>query len=190
MADQHKDLSSWKPGSEPQEARNVGGKGDFGVPAGPGPTRERDYVSENTRASDPGSAKARSGEEPEGVRTSGAGAADEGVGSGSEGDIDTDILGVGTGGSGISASGPGDPPGPDDSDGSSSEMASGPPAQGQNQPGEGPPRGGGPVKGPTISRDLDNPGSAGQGADAATNPARGDDAFAGEVSSDEASSGA
>ena len=182
-----KDMASWKPGSEAGEAKNVGGTGDFGVPEGSGPSRQRDYVSDNTRASDRGAAKPRSGEE-EGVRTSGVGALDEGVGSGSGGDVDTDILGIGDGGSTLSASGPGDAPGMDDTDGSSAEMASGPPAKGENQRRTDKPGGGGPVKGSTVSGDLDaTTGAVAQGADAAGDPAaRGDDSFAGEVSSGEA----
>jgi hypothetical protein len=35
-----KDMASWKPGSEAREAKNVTSPGDFGVPAGGGPTRE------------------------------------------------------------------------------------------------------------------------------------------------------
>jgi hypothetical protein len=183
-----KDMASWKPGSEAEEAKNVGGTTDFGVPAGSEPSRAREYTSDNTKASDPGAAMPRSGEEAEGVRTSGAGAADEGVGSGSGGDIDTDILGVGTGGSGISATGPDHPPGPDDSDGTSREMASGPPAKGENQTGVGTIGGGGRVKGTTHSGEIDvTTGALPEGSDAATNPAaRGDDSFAGEVSSGEA----
>ncbi|HEY8669009.1 MAG TPA: hypothetical protein VIL86_20335, partial [Tepidisphaeraceae bacterium] len=104
-------MASWKPGNQPKLAREVGGKADFGVPEGVRPTRERDYVSENTKRSDRWAATTPSSEH-EGGRTSGAGAIDSGPGSGSGGDLDTDILGVGQGGSGISASGPGDAPGP------------------------------------------------------------------------------
>src|SRR5206468_358812 len=48
-----RDMTSWKPGSEAGEAKNVGAKGDFGVPVGAGRTPERDYVSANTKRSDP-----------------------------------------------------------------------------------------------------------------------------------------
>ena len=51
-----KDMAHWKPGSESAEAKDVAAKGDFGVPAGAGPSRDRDYVSHNTKASDPGNA--------------------------------------------------------------------------------------------------------------------------------------
>lgn len=185
--DNKKDMASWKPGSEAEQAKDVKAPGDFGVPVGSGPTRERDYVSENTKMSDPGAAKPHSFEH-EGVRTSGTGSVVEGTGSGSEGDIDTDILGVGTGASGISASGPGDQPGADDTDGSSAEFASGKPARGENQEGVGQIGGAPRVQGSTVFGDVDiQTGPEGQGADAATNPtARGDDSFAGEISTHEA----
>ncbi|HZN66674.1 MAG TPA: hypothetical protein VFB66_15395 [Tepidisphaeraceae bacterium] len=185
-----KDMASWKPGSDAASAKDVKAEGDFGVPAGSGPSRQREYVSENTKMSDPGAAKPRSGEDPDGVRTSGAGWTAEADGSGSEGDIDTDVLGVGTGGTGVAATGPDDTPGPDDSDGTSSEMASGRPAAGRNQTGVGRVGGNKRVKGTTFSRSEGDPSTYtdAQGADAATNPAaQGDDSFAGEVSTGEAS---
>src|SRR5436305_3167360 len=129
-----KDMASWKPGSDAASAKDVAGKGDFGVPVGNGPSRDRDYVSENTKRSDPGNAMPRSGEE-EGLRTTGTGAAAAGDGSGSGGDLDPDILGVGTGGTGVAMSGPSARTGPADSDGTSAEMASGGPAAGRNQKG-------------------------------------------------------
>ena len=181
-----KDMASWKPGSEAAEAKNVGGQGDFGVPAGAGTTREREYVSENTKMSDPGAAKPRSSEF-DGVRTGGAGAVFEGDGSGSEGDIDTDVIGIGSG-AGLSAEGPGDAAGPDDSDGSSDEFASGGHAQGRNQSGIGKVGGDKRVRGgSTVSRDIDvTTGADGQTSDNVNNPARDDDSFAGEVTLGEA----
>ena len=105
---QKKDMASWRPGSEAAEAKDVRADGDFGVPVGSGPSRERDYVSANTKASDPGNAMPRSGEDDGGDagRESGAGANAGGVGSGSGGDLDPDFVGV-AGGSGIAASPPG-----------------------------------------------------------------------------------
>src|SRR2546423_264094 len=129
-----KDMASWKPGSDAAGAKDVAGRGDFGVPAGAGASRDRDYVSENTKRSDPGNAMPRSGEE-EGLRTTGTGAAAAGDGSGSGGDLDPDILGVGTGGTGVAMSGPSARTGPADSDGTSAEMASGGPAAGRNRKG-------------------------------------------------------
>jgi hypothetical protein len=183
---QASDMKSWKPGSDPASAKNVGAEGDFGVPVGTGPSRERDYVSGNTKASDPGNAQPRSSEF-DGRRTAGAGSRFSGDGSGSGGDIDPDFIGVGTGGSGVAASGPRGGSGPDDSDGSSNEMASGGPAEGRNQVGVHHVGGDKRVQGTTINRDADfSQTPIGQGADAVTNPALGDDAFAGEVSFGEA----
>jgi hypothetical protein len=189
-----------KPGSNPEDARKVGGERDFGAPAGGERTADRDYASRNTKLSDPGAAQPWDFEH-DGVRDHGAGARDSGPGSASGGDIDPDIVGVGTGGSGIATSGViGRPPGPDDSDGTSDEFASGPHAEGRNQTGVGRVGGAKRVRGTTHSSDLDaHTGGDGQGAAAVTNPIHelgGDvkhaphdslgDAFAGEVSMGEA----
>src|SRR5688500_12217279 len=182
-----KDMASWKPGSEAAEAKDVAGKGDFGVPVGNGPSLERDYVSGNTKRSDPGNSMPRSGEE-EGLRTTGAGANAAGDGSGSGGDLDPDFIGVGTG-TGMSVSGPSDRVGADASDGSSAEMASGGPAEGRNQSGVHRVGGNKRIDGTTFDRSRGDASTTGdgQGADAITNPTfRGDDAFAGEISSGEA----
>ena len=171
--------SSGKPGSDPDAARAVGGKGDFGVPVNRERTADRDYTSANTKASDPGNAQARSGDDER--RFSGAGGHSSGVGSSSGGDVDTDIVGVGTDGSTVSQSGETHrPPGPDDSDGTSNEFASGPQAQGK--------RGSkyAKVEG-SATQGAQDASTDHQGADAATGPARGDDSFAGEVSMGEAS---
>jgi hypothetical protein len=153
--------------------------------------------------SDPGNAQPF-GFEHDGVRDHGAGGRDTGPGSASGGDIDPDIVGVGTGGSGIAISGvTGRPPGPDDSDGSSDEFASGGHAQGRNQTLTGNKVGGSKrvTGGSTVSRDTDaTTGGGAQGASAVTNPiheAGGDvkhtpndaygDSFASEVSLGEAS---
>lgn len=183
-----KDMSSWKPGSDGASAKNVGAGGDFGVPAGAGPSRDREYVSENTRRSDPGNAMPRSGEE-EGLRTTGAGASAGGDGSGSGGDLDPDIIGVGTGGSGLSVSGPSDHSGPGDSDGSSAEMASGGPAEGRNQIGVHHVGGSKRVQGTTFARSFGETSitDGGRGAGPVSNSAApGDDSFAGEISGGEA----
>lgn len=185
-----KDMASWKPGSEAADAKNIAGRGDFGVPVGNGPSPERDYVSQNTKRSDPGNAKPRSGEE-EGLRTTGAGATASGDGSSSGGDLDTDFIGVGTG-SGLSVSAPSDRVGADDSDGTSAEMASGGPAQGRNQTGVHHVSGAKRLQGTTFDRSGTDASAAGdaQGADAISNPTvRGDDSFAGEISGGEASGG-
>jgi len=184
-----KDMASWKPGSESAEAKNVGGKGDFGVPAGSGPSRERDYVTENTKRADPGAAVARSGDIDggDGVRTTGAGGAATGDGSSSGGDIDTDVIGVGSG-TGIAEGGPDDAVDASETDGSSDQFASGGHAESRNAIPRG--RVGGDKRvrgGSVVSGDLDfHTGADGQTSDNVNNPARGDDAFAGEVTLGEA----
>jgi hypothetical protein len=192
--------ASLKPGSSPEDARKVGGKGDFGGPEGglTGRTADRDYVSRNTKVSDPGASSPYDFEH-DGVRDHGAGGRDTGPGSASGGDVDPDIVGVGTGGSGIATSGViGRPAGPDDSSGSSDEFASGGHAQGRNQTLTGSKRVTG---GSTVARDTDaSTGVDAQGASAVTNPiheAGGDvkhspndaygDSFASEISLGEAS---
>ena len=182
-----KDMSSWKPGSESAEAKNVEAKGDFGVPVGSGPSRERDYVTQNTKRADPGAAPARSGEDGgDSARTSGAGGAASGEGSSSGGDIDPDFVGV-AGGSGLSVAGPDANIGQAASDGSSDEFASGGHAQGQNSIPRGRVGGDKRVQGSVVSGDLDyHIGADGQTSDNVNNPARGDDAFAGEVTLGEA----
>jgi hypothetical protein len=69
-------------------------------------------------------------------RDAGVGARDSGPGSGSGGDIDPDIVGVGFDATGLAAAGPDDPNslGEAESDGTSNEFASGPPARGTRQP--------------------------------------------------------
>jgi hypothetical protein len=186
--------ASLKPGSNPEDAHKVGGKGDFGPAGGDGRTADRDYVSRNTKASDPGNAQPWANEQ-DAVRDHGAGGHASGPGSSSGGDLDPDVVGVGAGGSGVSLSGKvGRPPGPDDTTGSTDEFASGGHAQGRNQPG-GPTA----VRGTTHSADRDASTGDVQGASAVTNPVHelgGDvkhaphdgasDAFAGEISQGEA----
>jgi hypothetical protein len=171
-----------KPGSDPEAARRVGGKGDFGVSADEEP--ERSYVSQNTKASDRGAAQPHAGSA--GGRVAGVGGHDSGPGSSSGGDIDTDVVGVGTG-RGLSASGPSQrPPGPDDSHGTSEDFASGKPGEGKNQTNVHKIGGSKTGKGSTVQGATETDSGA-TGADAANNPgARGDDAFTGEVSSGEA----
>lgn len=177
-----KDMASWKPGSEPEKAKEIGGDGDFGVPMGDGPSADRDYVSRNTKMSDPGASQPFAWEK-DGVRDHGAGARAVGPGSASGGDLDPDFIGVGTGGSGVSTSGPGDAPGADDVEGTSDAFASGAPAKRESRPYAGP----APSPGSFVSKDPDLATTPmGQGSDPATNPARDDDSFAGEVTFGEA----
>ena len=165
------------PGSSADDAKAVGGKGDFGVPESNVP--ERTYTSKNTKMSDPGNAVTRSG--TDGSRTSGVGGNKSGDGSSSGGDVDPQIVGVGTGG-GVSASGKiHEPPGPDDATGSSQDFASGPPGKGAN-----PQEKRQSVKGSTV-QPPDEATIGPQGADAAPHTEGESDAFSGEVSSREAS---
>jgi hypothetical protein len=177
-----KSMADWKPGSEAEEAAKVANAGDFGVSESRASRGERDYVSRNTKLSDPGAAQPWSNESADGARVSGAGARNSGEGSGSGGDIDTDIVGVGTGGTGISTSGPSDRRGADDTDGTSAQFASGKPATGRV------PENANEFKGSTYTGPDRSTTGDEQGSDAATDPdQRDDDSFKGEVSSGEAS---
>lgn len=185
---QSKDITSWKPGSEPEKAGDVAASRDFGVPEAEAPSHQRDYVSQNTKRSDRG-ATAPASWEHDGVRDHGAGADDNGPGSSSGGDMDTDILGVGTGGSGIAQSPPGAPPAADDTDGSTDDLSSKKPAGPRKEDAR---RAMKRSKGKQSSTDaasanLPNIAAGTEGADAATNSeARGDDSFASEISAGEA----
>jgi hypothetical protein len=175
-----KQKTDLKPGSNPEDAAKIGGQGDFGVPEDD--VIGRTYTSRNTKASDPGAAQARSGENDD--RTSGAGGTASGVGSSSGGDLDTDIVGVGgTGNVSTSGASGEHTPGPDDSDGTSSEFAAGRPAQGRNQQNPRPQR----VKGSTVQQPDER--TLEGGADNASRPDSQSDDFTGEVSSGEASGG-
>jgi hypothetical protein len=165
-----------KPGSSADDAKKVGGKGDFG--AAESDVVERNYTSANTKHSDPGGANPRGGSLN---RETGVGANASGPGSASGGDVDTDIVGIGSG-RGIAQNGPDKnyKGGPDEAQQTSNRHEVRPtPHQDLNTPGKGQ---------STIFSSTDNAQNASQGADAVTNPSsRGDDSFAAEVSSDEAS---
>jgi hypothetical protein len=165
------------PGGSPEDAKAVGGKGDFGVPEKD--VIERTYTSENTRHADPGGATARAGSDES--RVSGVGGHESGPGSSSGGDLDPDLIGLGTGG-GVAASGKvHEAPGPDDATGTSADFASGPPARGSNQGTDEHP-----IRGTTVQYPDDRTTSP-DGADSASHAEGDDDSFAGEVSGDEAS---
>ena len=127
-----------KVGSDPKAAQNFAQKRDFGIPsedAAPDMTVEdRDFPGRPA-----GSKKTRSG--ATGKRTVGVGSTEGPDGKGSGGEIDTDLIGLDGTGGGVASDGVvGKPSGPDDSDGSSNEFASGPPAKGEHrgryQPGQ------------------------------------------------------
>lgn len=89
------DLHDLKPGSSAADAKKVGGSGDFGARADDENRTERDYVSANTKQSDPGHAQALSNEELGGRRVTGVGGRTGSEGASSGGDIDTDLVGFG-----------------------------------------------------------------------------------------------
>src|SRR5215208_8257592 len=122
---QGKDKSD-KVGSDPNAAENFAEKHDFGIPsedAAPDMTIEdRDYPGRPA-----GSKKTRSG--ASGRRTVGVGSTEGPDGKGSGGEVDTDLIGLDGSGGGVASDG--SKPtcrGPDASDGTSNEFASGPPA--------------------------------------------------------------
>jgi hypothetical protein len=120
---------SGKVGSDRAADREVGGKGDFGIPASrataPQPIGGRDKGPEQ------GTGYQRSG--TSGTRTSGVGHAPGAAGTGSGGDLDPDFIGLD--GKGGIATSPGErkTQGPDMTDGQSDPFASGPPSKGENQ---------------------------------------------------------
>jgi hypothetical protein len=126
-----------KVGSSRPAAAQFAEKGDFGIPADRATPADARYG----RAKGPqqGTGPTRSG--ADGVRTVGVGHPTGPQGAGSGGDVDPDFVGVaGAGGIANSPPDPNLPDGPEMSDGSSNEFASGPPAKGENtraRPGRG-----------------------------------------------------
>lgn len=160
------------PGSKTE---NAVGKGDFGIPAD-APRAELDYVSNNTKHSDPGAAQAADFEE-DGVRDHGVGGPASGPGSSTGGDLDVDVIGVGTGGAGLAISGPdhvqteaGTHRADEATGGSDQSHRARKPLTEVPQ-----------VHGTTFSRDVEEDDVA-RGSDAATSSHTSDDSFAGEVS--------
>jgi hypothetical protein len=120
-----------KVGSDPKAAENFAEKQDFGIPsedAAPDMTVEdRDYPGRPA-----GSKKTRSG--ASGRRTVGVGSTEGPDGKGSGGEVNTDIIGLDGSGGGVASDGEiGNTTGPDNTDGSSNEFASGPPAKGEHR---------------------------------------------------------
>lgn len=180
-----------KVGSDRAADREVGGKGDFGIPSeevrAPLPIGGRD------KGPDQGTGYMRSG--TGGVRTDGVAHAPGPPGAGSGGDVDPDVIGLDKKG-GVAARAPsGRTKGPDITEGGSGSFASGAPARPENQLPTG--THGGPsqiVHGSTVDRsggDASTTGSGG-GADSTQSSLDRegtdipDDAAAGEISSDEA----
>ena len=175
------DISKLKPGSNPDDAKAISGTGDFGVHEKD--VAERSYASENTKASDPGSAQVNSYEHRR-TRQSGAGGKDNGPGSASGGDVDESFVGIG-GSSLASNITKGEQGGAAETDGSSRNAGAGGPALGENQTHVGE------VGGPkpqlkTVFRADDR--TIGTSADEVDNAGDTiDDSFRGEISSGEAS---
>jgi hypothetical protein len=125
-----------KVGSSPKSAKTFGGKTDFGVEQKPRlaefskrKSREAKFTPAGSHTADPrqeiGATQA--------ARVSGVGKANAGPGGASGGDIDPDVVGVGDGRA-LAQSGPDEKVwGPEWTTGGSEEMASGPPAKGENQ---------------------------------------------------------
>lgn len=183
--------SGGKVGSDKSADREIGGKGDFGIPA----DRVKDAlpIGGRDKGPEPGTGYERSG--ASGVRDSGVGHAPGGPGAGSGGDLDPDFIGL-DGKGGLSAT-PAERKvdGPDMTDGHSDAFASGPRSAGENQLRAG--THGAPsqiVRGSTVDRsggDASTTGS-GMGSDSTESAASlsdhdiPDNAAAGEISSDEA----
>lgn len=183
--------STGKVGSDRAADHEIGGKGDFGIPANrvkaPLPTGGREKGPEQ------GTGYERSG--ASGTRESGVGHAPGAPGTGSGGDLDPDFIGL-DGKGGVAAS-PEErkTSGPDMTDGRSDAFASGPPAAGENQLRPGTHGAIELIRGSTVDRsggDATTTGS-GMGSDSTASAASlsdrniPDNAAAGEISSDEAS---
>ncbi len=115
-------------GTDPKALHDVGGKGDFGIPARTTVLKDHEGTIEGRPA---GSAPGYSGSK--GVRTTGVGSSGGEPGHDSGGDIDADFIGFGSSG-GLAAK-PVDADeltGADVTDGSRDKFASGGPAAGRN----------------------------------------------------------
>lgn len=186
-----KDEQSKKMGRDKAANREVGGKGDFGIPASQANAPEP--IGGREKGPEQGTGFQRSG--ASGARVSGVGHAPGAPGTGSGGDLDPDFIGLDGKGGVAAAPDERKTDGPDMTDGHSDAFASGPPARGQNQlrPGTH----GAPsqvVRGSTVDRsggDASTTGS-GMGSDSTGSAASlsdrdiPDNAAAGEISSDEA----
>ncbi len=122
----HGKNESPKVGSDPAAMKEVGGRGDFGIPARDNIVREHEgEIVGRPAGSAPGYSGARS------IRTTGVGSGGGEPGHDSGGDIDTDIIGFG--GGGLAAKPASEPlGGPDDAGDPSATFASGKPARGRN----------------------------------------------------------
>jgi hypothetical protein len=171
-------------GTDPKALHDVGGKGDFGIPARSTVVKATDGEIEGRPA---GSAPGYSGSK--GVRTTGVGGRGGEPGHDSGGDIDLDFNGFG--GGGAIAAKPVDPSelsGADVTDGSRDKFASGGPAAGRNtiHPGT---HGTAPAfKGDVVDHGGGDASTNGPNAAGSVNPSREDGpGTEGEINLDEAS---
>jgi hypothetical protein len=170
-----------KPGSNPDAARDIGGKGDFGIPAKEA-IEQAKHKDDEYAGRPKGSQMSQTGEGS--AREHGVGAKGGKRGRGSGGELDPDVIGFGTPGGGGITSGPlNEPPGPDDADKAIDA------SQGKRRV-DGPNIGGDKrVQGDTVDHSGGDKSTTGSGAGTAAVANTGneeDDAFAGEVSNDEA----
>jgi len=124
-----------KVGDSRRTAETFADRNDFGVEQDNREyqMRKSDEIREREGGDHAGSRQPRAGVDS---REAGVGGQEAGTGSFSGGDTDTDVTGVGTGGTGVAQSGPDDQANiaAAETSGGSETFASGPPAEGRNQP--------------------------------------------------------
>jgi hypothetical protein len=146
-----------KVGSSDEAAKQIGGDGDFGAPADD--QVERAYAAKTVQQHEPGEKEMRS--HGEGTRTAGVGGNSSGRASSSGGDVDAgddSLIGLG------------DP-------NKTATPADNPPEHAKTQP---------IIDGSTVRPTPDVEHDGNTGAANVNNPARNDDAFAGEITPGEA----
>jgi hypothetical protein len=172
-----------KVGTDPKALKNVGGKGDFGIPARDNVARAKEGEIEGRPA---GSAPGYSGDA--GARTTGVGSRGGPPGTDSGGDIDTDFIGLDGRGGLAAKSAHETVSAAEASDGSSDVFASGGHASGRNtiKPGT---HGAAPsTHGDTADHSGQDASAVNPNAAGSVTPARGEEPGAeGEITADEAS---
>jgi hypothetical protein len=170
-----------KPGSDPDAAKAIGGKSDFGIPAKDA-IEQAKHKDDEYAARPKGTQMSQTGEGS--AREHGVGAKGGKRGRGSGGEIDPDLIGFGTPGGGPITTGPiNEPPGPDDADKAidiphGKHRVDGPNIGGDKR-----------VRGDTMDHSGGDKSTAASGAGTAAVANTGneeDEAFAGEISNDEA----
>jgi hypothetical protein len=126
MATKSSSKSTGKVGTDPEALKNVGGKGDFGIPARDAKAYAHlDDIEGRPAGSAPGNTGAR------GLRTTGVGSAGGEPGHDSGGDLDTDTIGFGEHGAIAAKPVTGHVDGPDDAGDPSATFASGKRSEGR-----------------------------------------------------------